>query len=354
MLATLVSIVNFLKTTFYYGLYISSKTGNFIVSLALYTLEYLNRFLGNVFGVFTVISESLVIFLQDILQFIQQFLQFFTSSIEAVCNSVLLLLSKISLSVEAVISFLTAVFSFIWQGISNIYFCLIQTFVLIKKLIILFGSGVWFLITLVPFLLYYTCVIFVSFIQKIYREICDICYNTFSNIEKCIKNMIFFIIDVPLESIAGIIVALSLAYIFSQFYIIIMSYVKLQVRKSKRWFQRRSREFREMILYNYAAIQRWRIQHGTTAAPPIVQRTPEINARVQGRPSTRTVAQEKNNHLTEEERFCVICQERTKCVLLLPCRHLCLCSECTRELRYYNEVCPVCRTDIESTMKIFV
>lgn len=53
----------------------------------------------------------------------------------------------------------------------------------------------------------------------------------------------------------------------------------------------------------------------------------------------------------DEQRLCVICQERDKSVVLLPCRHLCICDQCAEydQLR----VCPLCRRDIESKFAVY-
>lgn len=50
-------------------------------------------------------------------------------------------------------------------------------------------------------------------------------------------------------------------------------------------------------------------------------------------------------------RLCVICQERDRCVLLLPCKHLCLCTECSGTDALVN--CPLCRQKIQEKMGIF-
>ncbi|RNF03196.1 uncharacterized protein Tco025E_08230 [Trypanosoma conorhini] len=54
---------------------------------------------------------------------------------------------------------------------------------------------------------------------------------------------------------------------------------------------------------------------------------------------------------------CVICAEAERNVVLLPCRHLVLCSACS--LRYKDRLadamlCPVCRTPIETTLEVFL
>jgi len=51
----------------------------------------------------------------------------------------------------------------------------------------------------------------------------------------------------------------------------------------------------------------------------------------------------------ETRRACVICCERPKTVVLLPCRHLSSCPSCSLALAS----CPLCRAAVASTITIF-
>ena len=54
---------------------------------------------------------------------------------------------------------------------------------------------------------------------------------------------------------------------------------------------------------------------------------------------------------TSTQSFCVICQDAEKTTVLLPCRHLCLCNNCA--LVDAIRECPLCRSQIESRLRIF-
>nr|XP_017219657.1 PREDICTED: probable E3 ubiquitin-protein ligase LUL4 [Daucus carota subsp. sativus] len=49
---------------------------------------------------------------------------------------------------------------------------------------------------------------------------------------------------------------------------------------------------------------------------------------------------------------CVICMTEPKDTAVLPCRHMCLCSECAKALRIQSNNCPICRQPIEELMEI--
>ena len=52
----------------------------------------------------------------------------------------------------------------------------------------------------------------------------------------------------------------------------------------------------------------------------------------------------------EDQRLCVACMAEPKDTIVLPCRHLCVCSSCFDQLT--NERCPVCRTLFTSFLRI--
>ncbi|KAL8121705.1 putative E3 ubiquitin-protein ligase LUL4 isoform X1 [Apium graveolens] len=49
---------------------------------------------------------------------------------------------------------------------------------------------------------------------------------------------------------------------------------------------------------------------------------------------------------------CVICMTEPRDTAVLPCRHMCLCSECAKALRIQSNNCPICRQPIEELMEI--
>ena len=58
-------------------------------------------------------------------------------------------------------------------------------------------------------------------------------------------------------------------------------------------------------------------------------------------------------HVTD--RMCVLCWERQRCMLLLPCMHYPLCAECVDEMKDNRSgvtlSCPMCRAMITSDLE---
>jgi len=56
--------------------------------------------------------------------------------------------------------------------------------------------------------------------------------------------------------------------------------------------------------------------------------------------------------LSESE--CQICMDAKKCMVLIPCGHLCLCEGCSRAILDQNpRSCPICRKDVERAQRIY-
>uniref|UniRef100_A0A7R9UAV8 RING-type domain-containing protein n=1 Tax=Pinguiococcus pyrenoidosus TaxID=172671 RepID=A0A7R9UAV8_9STRA len=54
-----------------------------------------------------------------------------------------------------------------------------------------------------------------------------------------------------------------------------------------------------------------------------------------------------------ENKLCVICEEHPKIVVLLPCRHLCVCKKCAELPDLSRRGCPLCRSKIEDTLVVY-
>jgi hypothetical protein len=53
-----------------------------------------------------------------------------------------------------------------------------------------------------------------------------------------------------------------------------------------------------------------------------------------------------------DDSLCVICMGEQADTSLIPCRHMCLCFECSKSLRIQTNKCPICRAKILSIIQI--
>jgi hypothetical protein len=56
---------------------------------------------------------------------------------------------------------------------------------------------------------------------------------------------------------------------------------------------------------------------------------------------------------TPEDKKCIVCWETLRTYLLLPCKHLCLCSSCLLSVTSKEEkLCPFCREEINEVIRV--
>lgn len=53
----------------------------------------------------------------------------------------------------------------------------------------------------------------------------------------------------------------------------------------------------------------------------------------------------------EEDYLCVVCLVEPKDTAMLPCRHMCCCQYCARRVCMSSNKCPICRAEVETTLK---
>ena len=87
---------------------------------------------------------------------------------------------------------------------------------------------------------------------------------------------------------------------------------------------------------------------------PLLQREQNSRGRQQTAEETRThqnsTCNLENNTSDQQYSQCVVCWDKPKEVVLLPCRHLCLCIECSNRIR---DRCPMCNLRFRNKMPVY-
>lgn len=54
-----------------------------------------------------------------------------------------------------------------------------------------------------------------------------------------------------------------------------------------------------------------------------------------------------------EHSTCVICMDAEPNVVLIPCGHMCMCSDCALVARQQHENCPLCRSRVRLSSRVY-
>ena len=72
----------------------------------------------------------------------------------------------------------------------------------------------------------------------------------------------------------------------------------------------------------------------------------------------KSISNSDGDGMGENTSYCVVCLSNPKCVVLMPCRHLCVCQDCAEQLRQHSDClrrqCPLCRAHILETISCYL
>ena len=202
---------------------------------------------------------------------------------------------------------------------NGIYFIMKQS----KQGIVLLGNSCWFVLTLIPNLLTSTFAIIKTIILKLSIAVYEMLTNSCKRLSKATEQIVVFVLDVPLKSAIGLIflyILFKLRRVIGRFMLVVLrkiySFIRIIIQRSSQFLTPTRRKIRI--------------------------------------PSPESVTRDANQ-TGENLGPCVICQDNEKSVILMPCRHLCICEICCRELhRNYDMKCPLCRKNIREYITAFI
>ncbi|XP_066138439.1 E3 ubiquitin-protein ligase RNFT1-like [Euwallacea fornicatus] len=308
MLQNLVTLASSVKSTLHYLLYGGYKAGQFLVNCGNLLVRGSCEGATTLHTFFLTLYDSATIFLQDNWQFMQQSVHFIVSTLETTFNSLISIVCNIATFLQTSLNLFLLICNDLIAALSFIANSIYKTIFVIRKMIIVFGSAIWFLITFIPMTIYHSCIFFSTLVGNLYQQAPQIFLMGSKGITTFIKNIIDFVWDIPIKSLAGLTIATILIYTFSKFSVAITSYCGEKLLLIRSLFRRRKSQAED----------------------------------------------QKPDESLATDKDCVICQERVKCILLLPCKHVCLCEECSEKMKDYKDECPICRSYIMDAMKIYL
>ncbi|CAB4042490.1 E3 ubiquitin ligase Rnf157-like, partial [Paramuricea clavata] len=72
----------------------------------------------------------------------------------------------------------------------------------------------------------------------------------------------------------------------------------------------------------------------------------------EGEDKQTEISDDDYDDYTDENVVCVVCMSDTRDTLMLPCKHLCVCSDCASSLRSGSNNCPICRVPFHALLQL--
>lgn len=235
------------------------------------------------------------------------------------------------------------------NGVTNILQTFIDRFTWIvtgiSEFVVLIGDSAWMLIMLIPNMLIFCSLKLVIMAAAFFNGIVAAVKSFALIVFEGVISFIYFFTAMPIQSLLGLLsigiaikyrrISLQASWVILQMHIIIITFAITQILRVLYVFYRPI-EFVTNIVTSVLRMQ----SRPRYILEPISDSGSDPDASGSGK--------------ADISNLCVICQDREKTVVLLPCRHLCLCKSCSIHLKTYRTICPLCRRSFREAIQVYV
>lgn len=358
----------------YIGLIITSTIGQLIVKYVFMCFTFIYTATGTVFHVAKVLYEDYCIFLLDVINKGVYVASAIGSVVGWLINMTYSSWEIIRDTCSEIYEFLLLTVDTAFTIVMKAIHCISNIPEVLKNFITLVGSGIWLALKLIPLGFVYTISMCIFLIGRSCEEVISIVEFIYRGILFALYGLVQFLCDIPFEAHAGLILGTCMLYLSMKYRTpIIHCFANLCVQM--KYVLNRTWTNLEMLLLSVFTNQNNELwneesseseESSTEAHDNNTQRQePSQSSTLHLRSRLVPRVQEGKTNITrqhllyqleqeQESKLCIVCQDRNKCVIILPCRHLCLCMECCSIIQREHRSCPVCRQNVGRTMKVYV
>lgn len=201
----------------------------------------------------------------------------------------------------------------------------------------LIGNSAWMLVMCIPNLTIAIIAIFIKCINLIWTGIFAGTKLIATTVADWTSVTVSFITSIPLQSLCGLI---SIYFIIKY---------RCKVYQLLRLIWRKCAQFVNIFAQQIFFRLEWLLHF----VSPIQNYVPNIWRSNSIHDDYDNVSAVSSNKTIDTSNWCVICQDKLKSIVLMPCRHLCLCLDCYKQLRRYRRECPMCRMPYEHSIQVY-
>ena len=320
-------------------LHIATTLGKILCSLCFFIFKSLLSCCSYLCNGMAVVLEAVVLFVTDTRSTFFEL----TNMLSRLLQSVMEMLYSICVLSHLC---LTGIYRAFYSGVASIGPLTAAIFVSFKQLIILIGNGTLFLCQLVPLTFHSAVNSFFCLVSCICEAVHSLILEVFRSSVRVSESLHQELTEIPISSLFGLLLAAVMT--------VLLRFILKSINVSNGWVQVKNWVVEQ---FNHVWRTRLRPNDNLNESGSSLDSIPVSAAGSSSRRPTEAVSNSsllKQLEREREEKLCVICTDRVKNVILLPCRHFCLCNDCVSTLAYNREVaCPICRRKVYEHLRIY-